>query len=277
MSDRTRHSIIAGQWYPGTARELRRTVERFLANAEAVTLDGTIVGLISPHAGYAYSGQTAAHAYRQIQGTRFDVVVVISPLHRLPLGRFAITSADAYETPLGLVELDGQLVEALGQEIQVKRVAYDGEHSLEIQLPFLQVALGEFAVLPVMVGDSSFEAGTELGSALARVLKGSNALIVASTDMHHIDDYAQVVRRDQAVVDAIASFDMRRIQEALSPWDCSVCGRIPVFAMLTAAQAMGADRIRVLHHTNSGDVTGIRTAGQYTVGYMAAVVYKSSQ
>lgn len=277
MSDRTRHSIIAGQWYPGTARELQRTVERFLANAEAVTLDGTIVGLISPHAGYAYSGQTAAHAYRQIQGTRFDVVVVISPLHRLPLGRFAITSADAYETPLGLVELDGQLVEALGQEIQVKRVAYDGEHSLEIQLPFLQVALGEFAVLPVMVGDSSFEAGSELGSALARVLQGSNALIVASTDMHHIDDYAQVVRRDQAVVDAIASFDMRRIQEALSPWDCSVCGRIPVFAMLTAAQAMGADRIRVLHHTNSGDVTGIRTAGQYTVGYMAAVVYKGSQ
>jgi len=277
VSDRTRHSIIAGQWYPGTARELQRTVERFLANAEAVTLDGTIVGLISPHAGYAYSGQTAAHAYRQIQGTRFDVVVVISPLHRLPLGRFAITSADAYETPLGLVELDGQLVEALGQEIQVKRVAYDGEHSLEIQLPFLQVALGEFAVLPVMVGDSSFEAGSELGSALARVLQGSNALIVASTDMHHIDDYAQVVRRDQAVVDAIASFDMRRIQEALSPWDCSVCGRIPVFAMLTAAQAMGADRIRVLHHTNSGDVTGIRTAGQYTVGYMAAVVYKGSQ
>ena len=277
MSDRTRHSIIAGQWYPGTAGELRRTVERFLANAEAVTLDGTIVGLISPHAGYAYSGQTAAHAYRQIQGTRFDVVVVISPLHRLPLGRFAITSADAYETPLGLVELDGQLVETLGHEIQVKRVAYDGEHSLEIQLPFLQVALGKFVVLPVMVGDSSFEAGSELGAALARVLKGSNSLIVASTDMHHIDDYAQVVRRDQAVVDAIASFDMRRIQEALSPWDCSVCGRIPVFAMLTAAQAMGADQIRVLHHTNSGDVTGIRTAGQYTVGYMAAVVYKGSQ
>jgi hypothetical protein len=277
VSDRTRHSIIAGQWYPGTARELQRTVERFLANAEAVTLDGTIVGLISPHAGYAYSGQTAAHAYRQIQGTRFDVVVVISPLHRLPLGRFAITSADAYETPLGLVELDGQLVEALGQEIQVKRVAYDGEHSLEIQLPFLQVALGKFVVLPVMVGDSSFEAGSELGAALARVLQGSNALIVASTDMHHIDDYAQVVRRDQAVVDAIASFDMRRIQEALSPWDCSVCGRIPVFAMLTAAQAMGADQIRVLHHTNSGDVTGIRTAGQYTVGYMAAVVYTGSQ
>ena len=277
MSDRTRHSIIAGQWYPGTARELERTVERFLANAKAVPLDGAVVGLISPHAGYTYSGQTAAHAYRQVQGTRFDVVVVISPLHRLPLGRFAISSADAYETPLGLVKLDGERVGALEREIQVKRVAFDGEHSLEIQLPFLQVALGEFVLLPVMVGDASFEAGAELGSALARVLSGSNALIVASSDMHHIDDYSQVVHRDQVVIDAIAGFDMRRIQEALSPWDCSVCGRIPIFAMLTAAQALGADRVQVLHHTNSGDVTGIRTTGQYTVGYMAAAVYKTGR
>ena len=277
MSDRVRHSIIAGQWYPGTARELRRTVERYFADVEAISLDGEILGLISPHAGYAYSGQTAAHAYRQVQAASFDVVVVISPLHRLPLGRFAVTSADAYETPLGLVQLDQQRVDALGREIKINRVTFDGEHSLEIQLPFLQVALGEFSVLPVMVGDSSFEAATELGAALVKVLKGSRALIVASSDMHHIDDYAQVVGRDQVVVDAIASFDMTRIREALSPWDCSVCGRIPIFAMLTATQAMGANRIQVLHHTNSGDVTGIRTAGQYTVGYMAAVVYKSSQ
>ena len=277
MSDRVRHSIIAGQWYPGTARELRRAVERYFADVEAESLDGEILGLISPHAGYAYSGQTAAHAYRQVQAASFDVVVVISPLHRLPLGRFAVTSADAYETPLGLVKLDQQRVDALGREVQISRVTFDGEHSLEIQLPFLQVALGEFTVLPVMVGDSSFEAATELGAALVKVLKGSRALIVASSDMHHIDDYAQVVRRDQVVIDAIASFDIPRIREALSPRDCSVCGRIPIFAMLTATQAMGADRIQVLHHTNSGDVTGIRTAGQYTVGYMAAVVYKSSQ
>jgi AmmeMemoRadiSam system protein B len=277
VSDRTRHSIIAGQWYPGTARELRRTVEGLLADVKAVPFDGTVIGLISPHAGYAYSGQTAAHAYRQVQGAQFDVVAVISPLHRLPLGRFAISNADAYETPLGAVALDGERVSALEHEIPVKRVAFDGEHSLEIQLPFLQIALGEFALLPVMVGDSSLEAGVELGSALARVLSGSNALIVASSDMHHIDDYAQVVRRDQAVIDAIATFDMRRIQEALSPWDCSVCGRIPIVAMLTAAQALGADQIQVLHHTNSGDVTGIRTEGQYTVGYMAAAVFKTSQ
>jgi AmmeMemoRadiSam system protein B len=92
--------------------------------------------------------------------------------------------------------------------------------------------------------------------------------------MHHIENYDAVVRRDRVVRDAIASFDMVRIQDALSPWDCSVCGRIPVFAMLTAAQLLGADRIQILHHTNSGDVTGMHTPGQYTVGYMAAAAYK---
>ncbi len=232
------------------------------------------MGLISPHAGYAYSGQTAAYAYDQVRGKSFDVVVIVSPVHRMPLGRFAITSAAAYETPLGLVQLDDELVTALEQEMRINRVSYDGEHSLEIQLPFLQLALDNFRLLPVMIGESSFEAGEELGRALASALADKNALVVASTDLHHIENYEAVVRRDKVVVDAIASFDMARIRQALSPWDCSVCGRIPVYAMLTAARALGANKVAILYHTNSGDVTGNRAPGQYTVGYMAAAVYR---
>jgi AmmeMemoRadiSam system protein B len=216
----------------------------------------------------------AAHAYKQLDGASYDVVAVISPVHRMPLGRFAITSAAAYETPLGLVKLDGELVGALEEKVRINRVSHDGEHSLEIQLPFLQVALGDFRLLPVMIGESSFEAGEELGTALAEVLRDKKALVVASTDLHHIENYDEVVRRDKVVVDAIASFDMTRIKEVLSPWDCSVCGRIPVYAMLTAARAWDANEVRILHHTNSGDVTGIRAPGQYTVGYLAAAVYR---
>jgi len=269
-----RQSVIAGTWYPGQPERLRQTIESLMGNVEFQPIDGQLVGLIAPHAGYVYSGQTAAYAYRQVEGASYDVVAIVSPVHRMPVGRFAVTSAAAYETPLGLVALDGELVSALEKKVRVNRVAYDGEHSLEIQLPFLQVALGHFGLLPVMIGESTFEAGQELGTALGEVLQGRNALLVASTDLHHIDNYAQVVRRDQVVVDAIASFDMARIKEALSPWDCSVCGRIPVYAMLTAARALGANRVRILHHTNSGDVTGNRTPGQYTVGYLAAVVYR---
>ena len=119
-----------------------------------------------------------------------------------------------------------------------------------------------------------FETGVKLGEILADLLKEKRVLIVASSDLHHIENYEQVVKRDQVVIDAIASFDMARIKDAMSPWDCSVCGRIPIYAMLTAARALGANRTRVLTHTNSGDVTGIRVPGQYTVGYMAAAVYR---
>ena len=271
--EKVRRSVIAGTWYPGQPEELRRTVNGFLSNVEPQPIGEEVVGLIAPHAGYAYSGQTAAYAYRQVKGLSYDVVAIVSPVHRMSLGRFAVTSAAAYETPLGLVKLDGELLGALEEKVRLNRVGRDGEHSLEIQLPFLQVALGDFRLLPVMIGQSSFEAGEELGTALVEVLRDEKALVVASTDLHHIENYDEVVRRDKVVVDAIASFDMARIKEVLSPWDCSVCGRIPVYAMLTAARALGADKVRILHHTNSGDVTGIRVPGQYTVGYLAAAVY----
>ncbi len=274
MSRQVRASLIAGSWYPGNPQQLRQTIEQLFAQVSPTDVKGEVLGLISPHAGYVYSGQTAAYAYHAVRDQPFDTVVVISPVHRVPVGRFAITSADAYQTPLGLVPLDQDLVQALADEVPVNRVDYDGEHSLEIQLPFLQVAIGDLSLLPVMIGESSLDLAAELGEALVTVLSDRKALLVASTDMHHIDNYDQVVRRDQIVVDAIQSFDLQRVKKALSPWDCSVCGRVPVLTVMTAAQALGADGVSILHHTNSGDVTGTRTPGQYTVGYLAAALYR---
>jgi AmmeMemoRadiSam system protein B len=261
------------RWYPASPDALRRKVGEYIASAPAVDLPGDVVGLVAPHAGYVYSGQTAGYAYRQVEGANYDAVTIVSPLHQMPLGRFATTSAAAYETPLGLVKVEKNLVSALGEKVPINQVGHDGEHSLEIQLPFLQVALGDFDLLPVMIGESSLEAGEELGVALAEVLRDKKALLVASTDLHHIRNYDEVVRRDQVVVDAFASFDMVRIKKVLSPIDCSVCGRIAVYAVLTAAKALGANEVRILQHTNSGDVTGSRVPGQYTVGYLAAAVY----
>jgi AmmeMemoRadiSam system protein B len=275
VHNKIRPSLIAGQWYPGQPGALRRTIERYLDQVVPPAYQGQIVALISPHAGYTYSGQTAAYAYAQVRGASFETVVVVSPVHRVPLGRFAVTEADAYETPLGLVPLDTDLVSALLEEVPLERVGYDGEHSLEIQLPFLQVALGSFQLLPVMVGASNFAAARELGEALARITRGRRSLLVASTDMHHIPDYAQVVRRDQRVIDAVATYDLDRIRAELSAPDCSVCGRIPMYAVLSAAQKLGADHVEILHHTNSGAVTGQTAPGQYTVGYLAAAAYRS--
>ena len=275
-----KRQVIAGTWYPGQPDALRRTLQSYLANAKKVELEGELKALISPHAGYAYSGPTAAYAYKQLEdGPVFDIVTILSPLHQAYLGRFAVTRAAYYETPLGLVEVDAELVEALGKEVTLNRVGYDGEHSLEIQLPFLQYVLGSFTLLPVMMGESLSSAGgmaacRELSAALAKVLRGKKALIVASTDLSHLYDYDEVVRHDKVMVELVERFDIEGLAQALIEGRCHACGGAPVVTALLAAQALGANRAKVLHYTNSGDVTGNRRPGNYTVGYMAAAAYQ---
>jgi AmmeMemoRadiSam system protein B len=266
-----RHSVIAGTWYPGTKANLQRAVKEYLSHAELTELDGEVVALISPHAGYIYSGQVAAYAYKQVETATYDEVAVVSPVHRMPVGTFAVTTADAYETPLGLVHLDQDLVSALGQEIELTRTGFDAEHSLEIQLPFLQVALGEFRLLPVMMGDQSLITCRRLGTALGRVLAGKNALLVASTDLSHFYPYNQAVKLDQVIQDYIDNFDPEGLAQALATHRTEACGGGPVIAVMFAAQALGATRGRVLHYANSGDVTGDHSQ---VVGYVAGALYR---
>ena len=293
-----RQSVIAGSWYPGQPDELRRTLEGYLADAEKVELggkprEGELKALISPHAGYAYSGPTAAYAYKQLEdglstvsgatsGHRpaFDTVAVLSPSHQAHLGRFAVTRASHYETPLGLVEVDAELVEALGKEVTLNRVGFDGEHSLEIQLPFLQQVLGAFTLLPVMLGESltsdrSLVVCRELSAALAKLLRDRKALIVASTDLAHLYDYNDVVRHDRVIIELVERFDVEGLARALIEGRGQACGGASVVTALLTAQTLGANRATVLHYTNSGDVTGDRQPGSYTVGYMAAAVYQT--
>jgi AmmeMemoRadiSam system protein B len=275
-----RQSVIAGSWYPGQPDALRRTLAGYLADAEKVELEGELKALISPHAGYAYSGPTAAYAYKQLEdGPAFETVTILSPVHQAYLGRFAVTRAGYYETPLGLVEVDAELVEALGKEVTLNRVGFDGEHSLEIQLPFLQQVLGTFTLLPVMLGESltsgrGLAACRELSAALAKLLGDRKALIVASTDLSHLYDYNNVVRHDRVMVELVERFDVEVLARALMEGRCHACGGAPVVTALLAAQALGANRAKVLHYTNSGDVTGNRRPGSYTVGYMAAAIYQ---
>ena len=267
-----RHSVIAGTWYPGTEGQLRKTVRGYLDNVEKEKLEGELIGLISPHAGYIYSGQVAAHAYKQLDGVYYDAVAVISPVHRMFVGRFAVTSATAYETPLGLVKVDAELVEATDKEIGLSRVSQDNEHSLEIQLPFLQVVLGEFKLLPIMVGDQEMSLCQKLGTALAKVLKGRNALLVASTDLSHFHNYGTAVRLDEIVLERVRAYDPEGLAQDLKRGKCEACGGGPVVAVMLAAKEMGANKAKVLKYMNSGDVTGDRFQ---VVGYMAAALYRA--
>jgi AmmeMemoRadiSam system protein B len=281
-SQSTRRSVIAGNWYPGTEKSLTRAVDEYLAQVDQPLVTGELLGLISPHAGYAYSGQTAAYAYHQLQGRQVDSVVLLGPSHRAWVGEYATSVEKAYETPLGPVPLDQVFVGDLGERVSLRRVQGDAEHSLEIQLPFLQRQLGEFRLVPIMMSADDPAVAQRLAAALVEVIgqradEGKRTLLVASSDLHHIENYDEVVRRDQPVVDAVEAYDLERLTSLLMAPGCSVCGRIPILAVLHAARGLGADAVRVLHHTNSGDVTGQRRAGQYTVGYMAAAVYRSEQ
>ena len=267
-----RRSVIAGSWYPGTEGQLRKTVQGYLDNVEKEELDGDLIGLISPHAGYIYSGQVAAYAYKQLDGASYDAVAVISPVHRMFVDRFAATSAAAYETPLGLVEVDAELVEATDKEIGLARVPQDNEHSLEIQLPFLQVVLSEFKLLPIMMGDQDLSSCQELGTALAKVLQGKKVLLVASTDLSHFHNYDAAVRLDEIVLERVGAYDPEGLAKDLERRKCEACGGGPVIAVMLAAHELGANKAKVLKYMNSGDVTGDRSQ---VVGYMAAALYRA--
>jgi AmmeMemoRadiSam system protein B len=281
-----RPSAIAGAWYPGSAPILRRTIEGYLDPVRPAALPGRLLALVSPHAGYAYSGPTAAHAYAQLKAVPpesppFNRVVLLGPLHRpvrgSRLGAFMVPTEDAYRTPLGDVPLDRTFINALSQRCNLTPVRLDEEHSLEIQLPFLQVVLGMFSLVPIMLGQhiSDPRAATE-ADALATALAGltdAGTLLVASTDLSHLDNYADVVRIDRRLVDLVAAFDVDGLAEALEEEEVQACGATGLIAVLRACQKLGAAGARVLSYAASGDVTGDKRPGVYTVGYLAAAVH----
>ncbi len=269
-----RKSAIAGTWYPGTARELGATIDRFLSRVDQTSLDGRLLGVVSPHAGYVYSGQVAAHAYRQLQGLSFDIVAVVSPMHRMYVGPYVVNDARYYETPLGLVEIDETSVDALAARVPISRVEWDDEHSLEIQLPFLQRVLPPFKLLPVMQGDQSLPASQMLAQGLAEVLQGKTALLVASTDLSHFHPYKAAVALDGVVQSHVAEYDPVGLAQALQDGNAEACGGGAVVSVMLAARATGADRATVLNYANSGDVTGDR---RRVVGYLSAAIWQASR
>jgi AmmeMemoRadiSam system protein B len=271
-----RQSVIAGTWYPGSASALANTIDGFLAAVDVPPVNGELMGLVSPHAGYAYSGGINAYAYKQLEGRAYPTVVIVSPVHQYYGGRYLSTGQRYYETPFGLIQVDQDLLGELDRELGMSFLDQDGEHSLEIQLPFLQRTLGEFTLVPVMMGDQSSASCHQLSAALTKVLAGKKALLVASSDLAHLHDYQQVLEHDRFVQKFVNDFDPEGLLQSLARNEAQACGGGPIATVMLAARERGADRAQVLKYMNSGDVTGIKTPGQYTVGYLAGAVYKAA-
>ncbi len=279
MAVNVRPSPIAGLWYEGDPKVLARSVDDYLDRAELPELDGEVMGVVAPHAGHRYSGPVAGYAFAALRGRDPELVAVLSPYHNYHRASFLTSAHDAYSTPLGEVAIDSESVNALDAElesetgIKMTRIVNDPEHSLEIELPFLQRALiSEWKLVPVMVRAQSPRASEALGRSLAKILKGKSALLVASTDLSHYYDQQTALILDKTMLAQIEAFNPDGAFEAEQQGVGFACGLGALTAVLWAARELGADKVKILHHATSGDVTGDYSG---VVGYGAAAILKS--
>ncbi len=272
-----REPAVAGTFYPERAETLSRDVKQYLDRAASEKLEGEIVALVSPHAGYMYSGLVAAHAYKLIEGKSFDAVCVVAPSHRALFDGTSVYNRGSYRTPLGLVPIDVDRCQKLTEkrkEVRFLPEAHAHEHSLEVQIPFLQVALKSFKLIPLMTEPYwSWESCESLGFAISETVIGGNILLVASSDLSHFHSYEKAVELDRIVLNHIEQFDPQGLYQDLKKNRCEACGAAPILSVMMAASALGARTGKVLKYLNSGDVSGDRSQ---VVGYGACALYKTS-
>lgn len=273
-----RPSPIAGTWYPGNAQQLIRSLDQQLASASSPSLEGEIIGVIAPHAGHRYSGKVAAHAFKLFVGLEPEIVAILSPLHTPYQGQVFSSGHSAYTTPLGDVPVDQDLIDKfeaeLKGELQLRRIKHDQEHSLEIELPFLQHVLPKpFKLLPIMIHQQTSEVARLVGNALGRVLQGENAVLVASSDLSHFYPAAKAEDFDRTILDRIEAFDPEAVITAEEDGVGYACGRGAIAAALWAGKSLGANRAKILSYAHFGAVTGDLHS---VVGYGAAVIFSST-
>jgi AmmeMemoRadiSam system protein B len=269
--DAVRPPAVAGLFYPADPLRLSADIDEMFRRCEGKAADGRAVTIVSPHAGYAYSGQTAAEGFIGARDGSFDVVVVISPSHREYFDGVSIYPGGAYSTPLGELPVDAALRRALtedGGPIVVSGAGHGAEHAVEVQLPFVLSLFGRVPILPIVMGDQRRELCYLLGERLASCLAGRAALIVASTDLSHHHPATVAREIDDRFIDLLARFDCGGLMAGLEDGSLEACGGGPTVAALLAASALGAGRIEVRHRCNSGDTGG---PGSSVVGYVSAV------
>jgi MEMO1 family protein len=264
-------SVIAGSWYPGTPSVLRRDIDNYFNSIPELECEGEVVGLIAPHAGYVYSGQIAANAYNLVRGKKYDAVIVVGPSHRVAFHGVSIFSTGGYETPLGIVPVAEELakkIKILSKIVVDIPEAHLQEHSVEIQLPFLQVALGDFSFIPLVMGDQGANTCQELATAIYEAASGKKILIVGSSDLSHFYNYNMAKKLDAVVLRHLKDGDADGLLECLENGTAEACGGGPMVVAMLVARMMSANKAHLLKYANSGDVTGDKSS---VVGYAAAV------
>jgi len=281
---KVRRPCQAGAFYAGTAESLKKQIENcFLHELGPGKIPETIktgprqvVGLVCPHAGYMFSGPVAAHAYYKLAlDGKPDIVVLFGPNHTGYGSALAVMNEGFWRTPLGDVEIDAELANQIVDEshiIDVDDSAHRFEHSIEVQLPFLQYLYGsEFKIAPICFLMQDLSSARDVGQAVAKVLAGKNAVIIASSDMTHYEPQKSAETKDKMALEAVEAMDEAKLYSVVEAHRISACGYGPIAALITAAKNLGMKKAKLLCYKTSGDVIGDYSS---VVGYATVCLTK---
>ncbi len=267
-----RPPAVSGLFYPADPTLLSLEVDDMLDAQAPDTEIGMPLGLIAPHAGYAWSGPTAAAAYALLRGHSFRTAVIISPSHREYFNGISIFEGDAYRTPLGLINVDVELREKLLASrgvIHESSLGHRDEHAVEVHLPFIQRINPDAKILPIVMGDQRTEHCALLADALAASINPANTILIASSDLSHFHDQLTAVKLDDVAADDVREGLPMKLLDDLASHRCEACGGGPIAVVLSACSQLGADKVSVLHQCTSGDVSGDTSK---VVGYLSAAI-----
>jgi len=278
--EKVRQAGVAGGFYPADPKVLSAMIDEMLAQATPPLIKDPILAVVAPHAGYQYSGPVAAFTYAELKGRKFSRVVVIAPSHYVAFDFTSVYEGDAYATPLGKVPVDKAFARQLAKMSSTMQLSSRGhdatsegaEHAIEVQLPWLQRVLGDFQLVPIVMGDQSYESSRALGVALAKLIHGGDTLVLASSDLSHYHPYDEAVKIDHKTLSALAAWDYFSMSRNFQTRVWEACGGAPIVAAMIYAEHMGANQALVLKYANSGDVTGDHSR---VVGYSADVFVKT--
>jgi len=281
---KVRRPTQAGTFYEGTAESLKKQIENcFLhqlgprAIPEIVKAGPRhVLGLVCPHAGYMFSGPVAAHAYYKLASDgKPDVAVIFGPNHTGYGSALAVMNEGFWRTPLGDVEVDNDIANQIAHEsriVDVDESAHSFEHSIEVQLPFLQYLYGSnFKIVPVCFLMQDLSSARDVGKATARVLSGKNAIVIASSDMTHYEPQQSASKKDTLALEAVEAMDEAKFYSIIEKQNMSICGYGPIIALITAVKSLGVKEAKLLCYKTSGDVTGDYSS---VVGYAAVCLTK---
>jgi hypothetical protein len=265
---------VAGMFYPADPQQLSRMIDDFLNAATPQTQPGDIFALISPHAGYGFSGQVAAFGYKLIKGRSYKTVIVIGTSHQYGFSGVSVYPEGTFRTPLGDLEVNKEFAQRLlnkDKEIFFEPLAFQKEHSVEVQLPFLQKVLQDFKIVPIIVGDMTLSSCQKLAGLLKNAIgERKDVLVVASTDMYHGGDYQALEAMDNLTISYLKNMDSEGLYYGLREEKLQLCGGFGVVTALILSGELGHQKLQVLNYTNSAKVTGVKS--NWMVGYVSCAI-----